>query len=49
MLRGYGSERAARDGLSRGAFVYLTKPCYSDHLVHKIGPACRKEGGGASG
>ena len=49
MLTGHGSEQAARDGLSLGAFAYLTKPCDLDDLVHKIRQACRREGGGGGG
>ena len=36
MLTGHGSEQAARDGLSLGAFAYLTKPCDLDDLIKKI-------------
>ena len=36
MLTGHGSERAARDGLSLGAFDYLMKPVDLDVLVNRI-------------
>ena len=49
MLTGHGSEQAARDGLSLGAFAYLTKPCDLDDLVNKIRQACIREGGGTGG
>ena len=49
MLTGHGSEQAARDGLSLGAFAYLTKPCDLDDLLNKIKDAARKKGGGTCG
>ncbi|QGY40198.1 response regulator [Pseudodesulfovibrio cashew] len=36
MLTGHGSEQAARDGIARGAFDYLLKPCDLDDLLAKI-------------
>jgi DNA-binding response OmpR family regulator len=36
MLTGHGSERAARDGLSQGAFDYLMKPVDLELLVERI-------------
>ncbi len=36
MLTGHGSEQAAREGLTHGAFDYLTKPCELEELVEKI-------------
>ena len=36
ILTGHGSEQAARDGISLGAFDYLTKPCDLDDLLQKI-------------
>jgi len=36
MLTGHGSERAARDGLSLGAFDYLMKPIDLEVLVARI-------------
>ena len=36
MLTGHGSQEAAREGLSIGAFDYLTKPCELHELVGKI-------------
>jgi DNA-binding response OmpR family regulator len=42
MLTGHGSERAARAGLDRGAFDYLTKPCEFDELLAKIRHAAER-------
>ncbi len=36
ILTGHGSEQAAREGLSLGAFDYLTKPCDLEELLFKI-------------
>lgn len=36
MLTGHGSEQAARDGMSEGAFDYLTKPCDLEELIGKV-------------
>ena len=36
MLTGHGSERAAKEGVSMGAFDYLTKPCDLEDLLTKI-------------
>lgn len=36
MLTGHGSEQAARDGMAKGAFDYLLKPCELDTLLAKI-------------
>ena len=33
MLTGHGSETAAREGITFGAFDYLTKPCDLDELI----------------
>ncbi|MFH2012418.1 MAG: response regulator [Pseudomonadota bacterium] len=49
MLTGHGSEQAARDGLSLGAFAYLTKPCDLDDLLKKIRQAAIRKGGGTCG
>jgi DNA-binding response OmpR family regulator len=40
MLTGHGSETAAREGITFGAFDYLTKPCDLDELIEKIQAAC---------
>ena len=48
MLTGHGSEQAAREGLSIGAFAYLTKPCDFDDLINKIRQAL-KRGDGVNG
>jgi len=42
MLTGHGSQEAATEGLSIGAFDYLTKPCELHELVEKIKQACQK-------
>jgi DNA-binding NtrC family response regulator len=39
MLTGHGSERAARDGISQGAFDYLIKPVGLERLVETISAA----------
>ena len=44
MLTGHGSEHAAREGIERGAFDYLTKPCELKDLVKKIRQAARQGG-----
>ncbi|MDI6795810.1 MAG: response regulator [Desulfatibacillaceae bacterium] len=36
ILTGHGSEKAARQGLTHGAFDYLTKPCELPDLLEKI-------------
>jgi DNA-binding response OmpR family regulator len=36
MLTGHGSERAAREGISHGAFDYLIKPVGIEVLVNTI-------------
>ena len=40
MLTGHGSEKAAREGLTHGAYDYLTKPCELEDLLKKIREAC---------
>lgn len=40
MLTGHGSQEAATEGLSLGAFDYLTKPCELHDLIEKIRQAC---------
>ena len=42
MLTGHGSQEAAREGLSIGAFDYLTKPCELHELIEKIKQAYQK-------
>ena len=42
MLTGHGSERAARDGLSQGAFDYLMKPVDLELLVARIHAALQR-------
>ena len=36
MLTGHGSEDSAKEGITAGAFDYLTKPCDLEELVQKI-------------
>jgi len=36
MLTGHGSAEAAQEGISQGAYDYLTKPCELDKLIEKI-------------
>jgi len=43
MLTGHGSEQAAQEGMSCGAFDYLTKPSDLSDLVDIIGQAVRQE------
>jgi DNA-binding response OmpR family regulator len=42
MVTGHGSERAARDGLSQGAFDYLMKPVDLELLVARIHAALQR-------
>ena len=41
IVTGHGSEATAREGLSLGAFDYLTKPCLLEDLIERIQVACR--------
>lgn len=41
MLTGHGSEQAAREGISSGAFDYLTKPYELEDLIGKIREAVK--------
>jgi DNA-binding NtrC family response regulator len=43
MLTGHGSERAARDGISQGAFDYLIKPVGLEVLLETIAAALERE------
>lgn len=43
MLTGHGSERAAREGISHGAFDYLIKPVGLTRLVETITAALASE------
>jgi len=36
ILTGHGSEQAAREGIEKGAFDYLTKPCDLESLLEII-------------
>jgi len=36
ILTGHGSEQAAREGMSLGAYDYLTKPCELGDLLERI-------------
>lgn len=40
ILTGHGSQTAAKEGISYGAFDYLTKPCELVELIEKIKQAC---------
>lgn len=42
MLTGHGSAQAASDGISLGAFDYLTKPCEFSELLEKVRKAYQK-------
>ena len=44
MLTGHGSSEAAQEGLRRGAFAYMIKPCDLETLIKKIREAAK--GGG---
>lgn len=43
MLSGHGSETAAHQGITYGAFDYLTKPCELEDLLTKIDEAYRSK------
>jgi len=43
MLTGHGSERAAREGISQGAFDYLIKPVGLKRLIETISAALASE------
>jgi len=43
MLTGHGSERAARDGITQGAFDYLIKPVGLERLIKTISAALASE------
>ncbi len=43
MLTGHGSERAAREGISQGAFDYLIKPVGLERLIETISAALASE------
>lgn len=42
ILTGHGSEQAAREGIEKGAFDYLTKPCDLESLLGVIRSACNR-------
>ncbi|MDQ7783287.1 MAG: response regulator [Desulfomonilaceae bacterium] len=42
MLTGHGSAHAAKEGIKKGAFDYLSKPCDIEDLIVKIEQALRK-------
>lgn len=42
ILTGHGSEQAAREGIEKGAFDYLTKPCDLESLLDIIYAACTR-------
>ena len=43
MLTGHGSEDSAKEGLTAGAFDYLSKPCDLGELINKISAAAGKK------
>ncbi|MCK5695630.1 MAG: response regulator [Desulfobacula sp.] len=43
ILTGHGSQEAAREGISLGAFDYLTKPCELVELIDKIRQAHKNQ------
>jgi len=43
MLTGHATVESAIEGMKRGAFDYLMKPCNLDILVGKVDQACRKK------
>ena len=43
MLTGHGSQKAATEGLSLGAYDYLTKPCDLNELLAKVKAAYLKK------
>ncbi|MCK5835779.1 MAG: response regulator [Desulfobacula sp.] len=43
ILTGHGSQEAAREGISFGAFDYLTKPCELMDLIEKIRQAYHQQ------
>ena len=43
MLTGHGSEQAAREGMAKGAYDYLLKPCDLDDLLAKVREAVGHE------
>jgi len=43
MLTGHATVESAIEGMKRGAFDYLMKPCEMDLLVAKIEEACREK------
>ncbi len=43
ILTGHGSQEAAREGISFGAFDYLTKPCELMELIEKIRQAYHQQ------
>ena len=43
ILTGHGSQTAAEEGISYGAFDYLTKPCELTELIDKIQLACKEK------
>ena len=43
MLTGHGTIESAIEGMKRGAFDYLTKPCDIEDLVRKVGEAAQRK------
>ncbi|MGC8719745.1 MAG: response regulator [Thermodesulforhabdaceae bacterium] len=42
MITGHGSEQAAQEGMSCGAYDYLMKPCEFEVLIEKIHEAVKR-------
>ncbi len=43
ILTGHGSEAAAKEGIAKGAFDYLSKPCDLDTLLRHVYAAAGRE------
>ena len=43
MLTGHGTIESAIEGMKRGAYDYLLKPCDIDQLMRKVGEATQKK------
>ena len=43
MLTGHATVESAIEGMKRGAFDYLMKPCDIDHLISKVSEAAAKK------
>jgi DNA-binding NtrC family response regulator len=43
MLTGHATVESAIEGMKKGAFDYLMKPCDIDHLISKVSEAAAKK------